>query len=482
MAQVTVRHALAVALLASLPALAQAQDAVPYRAALEAGWAGRYGEALRGIDAYLATHPQDRAARLDRARFLAWRGDYAAAFDALAHFPDSDTEAAALRARTLAWADRRDAALALNTPVHEASPDSYDLAWTQALALRQGEWPQRALPALAVVQAAKPEATDTRSLVDAVRLSLFSSVSAPLSVYSDSDDIEIRSAGIGTNLRLGDRWRLLADATRREHSAPADGPFAPLGGGDSVDETRAGAGLRYAPSPDIAVEGWLGRSHLDDDTPATDDATIGRLSFSHHASDTMSYMLTADRERESASPRALAVLRNGLAADVRWTPNLRDTVAGRVALHDFDDDNRRQSFLADYRHAAWRGDHVMLDLGGQAEWQHNTRNSGNGYYSPDRYVRLAPQASAYFSLSQDAGLYLAAALGVQRDETFDNWKRATDVNAELTLGIYSHWQLVANAGYSQRLNQFGRYEGTTVGLQLRYRFCEFNRERCPHVP
>ena len=91
-------------------------------------------------------------------------------------------------------------------------------------------------------------------------------------------------------------------------------------------------------------------------------------------------------------------------------------------------------------------------------------------------------ASAYFSLSQDAGLYLSAALGVQRDETFDNWKRATDVNAELTLGIYNHWQLVANAGYSQRLNQFGRYEGTTVGLQLRYRFCEFNRERCPHAP
>jgi len=474
--------ALVAAVLAALPALASAQSDPGYQRALEAGWAGRYGEALRAIDAYLAAHPGDRAAELDRARFLAWRGDYAAAFDALANFPANDAEAAGLRARTLAWADRREAALAINTPLYEASPDSYDLAWTQALALRQGEWPQRALPALAIVQAGKPDAPDTRSLVDAVRLPLFSAVSVPLSVYSDSDDIEIRSAGIGANLRLGDRWRLLADATRREHSAPADGPFAPLGGGDSVDETRAGAGLRYAPSPDIALESWIGRSHLDDDTTATDDATIGRLSFSHRASDAVSYLLSADRDRESASPRALAVLRNGLAADVRWTPSLRDTLAGRVALHDFDDDNRRQSFLADYRHATWRGGHAMLDLGGQAEWQHNTRNSGNGYYSPDRYVRLAPQASAYFSLSQDAGLYLSAALGVQRDETFDNWKRATDVNAELTLGIYNHWQLVANAGYSQRLNQFGRYEGTTVGLQLRYRFCEFNRERCPHAP
>ena len=193
----------------------------------------------------------------------------------------------------------------------------------------------------------------------------------------------------------------------------------------------------------------------------------------------MSYVLTADRDRESASPRALAVLRNGLAADVRWTPNLRDTLAGRVAWHDFDDDNRRQSFLADYRHATWRGDHVMLDLGGQAEWQHNSRNSGDGYYSPDRYVRFAPQASAYVGLAPEAGLYLSAALGIQRDETFDNWKRAGDFNAELTLGIFSPWQLVARVGYSQRLNQFGHYEGTTAGIEMRYRFCGYRTGRCP---
>jgi hypothetical protein len=41
--------------------------------------------------------------------------------------------------------------------------------------------------------------------------------------------------------------------------------------------------------------------------------------------------------------------------------------------------------------------------------------------------------------------------------------------------------LVGGVGYSQRLNQFGRYEGTTVGLNLRYRFCEFRASRCPSV-
>jgi hypothetical protein len=435
--------ALAAAVLAALPAMACAQDATAgYQQALEAGWNGRYGDALARIDAYLATHPDDRAAQLDRARFLAWRGDYAAANTALSKFPDGDAEAAGLRARTLAWAGRRDAALAM-------------------------------------VQSLKPDSADTRSLRDAVRLPLFSMVSMPLSIYSDSDDIEIRSIGAGASLWLGDQWRLLADGLRRAHSAPATGPFAPLGGGNSVDETRAGVGLRYAPSPEVAVEGWLGRSHLDDDTPATDDATIGRLSLSQRVNDSVSYTLTADRDRIDASPRALAVVRNGLTADLHWTPGLRDTVSGRASLQDFDDDNRRQSLLLDYRHATWRGDHVMFDLGGQAEWQHNTSNTGNGYYSPDRYVRVAPQASAYVGLSPDAGLYLSAALGVQRDETFDSWKRAGDVNAELTLGIYSPWQLVARVGYSQRLNQFGRYEGRTGGLELRYRFCAYRAGRCP---
>ena len=381
-----------------------------------------------------------------------------------------------MRARTLAWADRRDAALALNTPCTKPRRDSYDLAWTQALALRQGEWPQRALPALAIVQAAKPDASDTRSLVDAVEVAV-SAVSAPLVGHSDSDAHRLAVPGSAPACGWAIAGACWPTPPRARALITADGPFAPSGGGDLFDQTRA-VGLRYAPSPDIALEGWIGRSHLDDDTPVTDDATIGRLALSHRASDAVSYV-TADRDRESASPRALAVLRNGLAADMRWTPSLRDTLAGRVALHDFDDDNRRQSFLADYRHATWRGDHVMLDLGGQAEWQHNDPQYRQRLLQPRPLRPARPAGVGVLQPRAGAGLYLSAALGVQRDETFDNWKRAGDFNAELTLGIYSPWQLVAGLGYSQRLNQFGRYEGTNAGMRVAFRFCASRPGRCP---
>ena len=475
--------AIACALVVVFPASnARGQEPVGYQQALEAGWAGRYGDALRQIDLYLAANPHDRGAQLYRARFLAWRGDYAAAMDALTRFPGDDAQVTTLRARIAAWAGRRDTALALNTPIYDAAPGDYDNAWTQSLALRLGEWPQQALPALATVQAAKADSPDTITLARAVRLPLFSSISAPVSLYSDSDHIQIRSAGVEADLRLGDRWRLLASGIRREHSARAGGPFAPVGGGDSVDETRIGGGFRFALSPDTAIEAWLGRSELNYRTYATDDTGIGHVSLAQHINDDLSYAITVDRDRVDASPRALAVLRDGLAADVRWTPNLRDTLSTRTAFNTYDDDNRRQAFLGDYRHATYRGDKVLVDLGAQVEWEHNSRNTGNGYYSPDRYVRLAPLASAYISLSQDAGLYLSGSLGAQRDDTFSSWKRAADLNAELTLGIFSHWQLVARAAYSQRLNQLGRYEGTTAGLQLRYRFCEFSPGRCPQAP
>ncbi len=486
MAQMTARRALASAIAAVLmvampTAPVLAQDAVGYQPALDAGWAGHYDDALRLIDAYLAMHPDDRAAQLDRARFLAWRGDYAAAITAIDGLPADDANAIALRARTLAWAGRRDAALVINTALYDAAPQDYDNAWTQALALRQGEWPQRALPALAAVQSIKPGASDTLALAKAVRLPLFSLAGMPASTYSDSDDIQIHSVGVDANIRLSDRWRLLGDVVRRRYSATLGGPFAPLQGGDSVDEDRIGAGVHLSPWADTGVEFWAGNSRLDYQGAGSDSAMIGRLSVSQRASDDFSYVLAADRDRVDASPRALAVMRNGMAADARWTPTLRDTLAARASVQHFDDGNQRQQFLADYRHALWRGGTAMVDVGGQLEWQHNSRDTGNGYYSPGQYERVAPLVSAYFAFNPEAGLYLSAALGAQRDESFDSWKRAADLNAELTLGIFSHWQLVGRAGYSQRLNQLGRYEGTTVGLELRYRFCEFRADRCPEA-
>ena len=466
--------------LAALPAFAQ-DPALLHQQAREAAWAGRTNEALHLLDRHLAEHPDDRAARLDHARYLAWNGDYAGSIASLDALGGDDDAAKALRARVQAWAGRRDAALALNTSLHQAHPDDYDIAWTQALAERIGERPERALPALAVVQTLQPDSKDTVDLAKAVRLPLYSHVGMPAGVYSDSDDIEIRGFGLEANVRVSDALRLLADVADRTFEAPAIGPFSPIGGGDSIDETRIGVGARFSLSPDVAFEGWVGQSELDYENGGDDGETIGRLLVSHRANDSVAYTVGYERDRVAYSPRviSLGVMRNSLYTDMRFAPTLRDTIGVRLAADNFSDDNRRRNVMADWRHAVHRSGRANIDVGLQAEWLGYTENPNDGYYSPDNYRRIAPVVSSYIALGPEASLYVSAAVGVQRDETFDDWKGANDVGLGLTLGIFTHWQLVASAGYTERLNEFGRYEGTSFGLQLRYRFCEFRADRCP---
>ena len=466
---------------ATLPAIAQ-DPAALLQQAREAAWAGRTGEALHLIEKHLAEHPDDRSAHLEQARWLAWRGDYAGAVQALDALGGDDDEARALRARVMAWAGRRDAALMLNAPLYQAKPDDYDTAWTQSLAERLGERPELALPALATVQRVQPESKDTLALAKAVRLPLYSSIGVPAAMYEDSDDIEIRNWGLSGDLRVGDAVRLLADVMDRSYEAPSTSPFAPaFGGGDTVDETRIGIGARVAATPGIAFEASVGRSELEFDNGPNNGETIGRLLFTQRATDTFGYGLGYVRDRVAYSPRSLSlgIMRNSGTADLRFTPTLRDTIAVQLGADNFSDGNHRHAVNADWRHAIVRNGTANVDLGVQAEWLGFTDQPNTGYYSPDNYRRIAPVMSSYIALGPEAALYASVAIGVQRDETFENWKRASDVGLDLTLGIFSHWQLVASGAYTERLNEFGRYTGTSFGLSLRYRFCEFRADRCP---
>lgn len=445
--------------------------------AREAAWAGRVGEGLALMDRYLAANPDDRAARLDRARFLAWRGDYARAIETLDALGPDTPEARALRGRIYAWAGFRETALELNAPLYAATPEDYDTAFTQALASRLGESPQDALAPLAAVEVAKPGTRDTRDLARSVRLPMFSSVGVPASFYRDSDDIEIRSLGVDARLRLSDQWTLLAEAGRREHSAPAGGPFAPIGGGSGIDEQRTLVGARYVVSPRSAVEAMVGRSELD----PGDGELVGHADWSHRASDAFAVRVRGQRDRVINSPRSVSldILREGARVDTEWRPSLRDVARGSIGAYRLTDGNDQLTADADYRRAVYRSERANVDIGAQAEWTSYSRDPGNGYYSPDRYIRLAPLVSAYIKLGDDAGLYLQGVVGIQRDDSFDSWKRASDATVEFTWGIFDKWQLAARAGYSERLNEFGRYEGVNAGLALRYRFCEFRADRCP---
>lgn len=415
------------------------------------------------------------AAPLDQAQALARAGDYAAALQALGAVGGDSVAARALRARVLAWAHRHKAALAFNAPLYAASPQDYDVAWTQALALSQTDHPADALAPLRRAQALKPDAADTRLLARVVRLPLWSSIGAGSSLYSDSDGIAIHAQRAMADLRLTDRWTLAADAERRRISAGFGSPFVPLTGGTNATERAITAGLDYAATADIRAGFRVGESRVD----ALGSAVVGHAYIQQYLDDPLTWTLDFSRERLAVSPRALAVLENLTSLRAIWRPTAADMLDATLGHGNLSDGNQQDLLQAIYRHRVYSSVGAHVDVGAVADLQQFSHGTTYGYYSPHFYRRFAPLVSGYFSLRPGVGLYLSAALGAQRDETFRSWKRAADLNAELTLGTYGHWQFLGWAAWSQRLNQLGQYRGSSVGLTLRYRFCARDRSRCP---
>ncbi len=434
-------------------------------------WRGELDSAIEWMDRYLASFPDDRLARLDRVRFFVWRGDYPAAIaalDVIEHGQGADAESQALRASVLAWAGRRHEAVALNTPLLDTTPDDYALNYTQAVALRQGMIPAAARPYVHKVLAQRPEAREAQVLARVSDLREGSRAALRIDAFEDSDDIRTFIYGVDGELALSDRLRLLVDLGERGVRASILGPFAPDAGGHEVRERRGRAGLRYALDDDHALTARVGSSDLADGG----NTGLYGLSLEGQLSDTFAYLVGLERDRVATSPKALGrgIVREGAVAQVRLTPNLRDTLDVTVRYDDYSDGNDRSHLGLAWRRAMVRAENYQLDLGLSGEWLHFRRDPGNGYYAPDNYRRIGLAGGVYWPLSEERGLSLQLGLGVQRDENFASWKRAADVAVEYTHGITTDWQLKLRGGYSERVQNTGAFEGGSLGLAIERRF------------
>lgn len=414
---------------------------------------------------------------LSQAKELAWQGDYSGAIAILNKLPENKKNKA-FRSRVLAWGNFWNSALAINTPLLDSDPKNGSLAWTQALAESKSFWPQQALKPFSVVQQTSPVSRDTRDLALAVRLPIFSSVGLGYDHYSDSDQIHRDALMADANVRVSDRLRLLAEAGHILYTAPSGGPFAPIYGGSSANDVRGLLGFRYALSPATLITMRFGSSYID----RLGSETVGNIAFQRQANDALHWSIAFGRDRVDASPLSLRIMENKALLSGVWRPDLENTVIAQVDAGRFSDGNRRITVLPTWKHTAYTSSKLILSGGLTGEYQHNSENANNGYYSPDNYRRIQPFVLAYWNLGPEVGLSVAGAVGVQRDETFTKWRAANDVSARLTLGIFTHWQLVGLAAYSQRLNEYGEYHAVRFGLQLRYRFCSIWGPHCPSIP
>jgi len=465
--------ALAEQSLAKVRELAPQRDDVLGDMARSAAWRGDLDDGITLMRRYLQTHPDDRAAWLDLSRFYAWQGNYPHAEDLNANYRSrfgADDLEREWDARVLAWGGRRHEALALNTPLLATTPNDYGRNYTQAIAWRQSYIPDKALPYVDTVRQLKPNTKDTADLVSSTPPTVLPQLQLPFWRSSDSDHITILHAGADIDWPLGPRTTLLLDAGWNRYSAPANGPFAALGGSGSINQTYGMIGVRQALNDDYALVGLIGASSVNHGGGSTG---IGSFSLLARPSDNWQWQAGVERQLIGVSPLAasLGITRDGGVVEVHWTPDLRWTL-DLTARHDhYSDSNQRDEFAFALRRATVRDGIFSLDLGVAGQWfgfDHDLAR--DGYYSPSDYRRVAFTAGTYLHFNDDVSLGIQGALGLQKDETMPSWKSANDLNSDLAVRIFHDWQLHLRAGYTQRRQASGGYDGRFVGLTLQGSF------------
>lgn len=424
--------------------------------------------ALQLMREHVAEHPDDRGARLDLVRYLIWNGAYARAEKVLLADPGAaqSGEGRGLHAYLLAGAGRVRGARALDAPILAADANDFQANYTEALALMQSTRPMLALPYVEAVKRLKPEGNDGPDLERRAWVRRASFVSLGSTHRSSTDELSSMHPTLWGEYRVNEALRLTGELGSWRYHADAGSPFIALDG-DDVHESRGLVGLRYAPNEYSELQLALGRSSIDGDGAALWRAR-GELRFS----DAFTGTLLFERDRVAASPRSLSLglARRGGELQLHWTPDLNWTGDAWVRRENYSDDNHRGSLIVALRRSALRRPKLSLDLGGIVEHQHYDFNPGNGYYAPDDYRRYGLTAHAYVGLGVESGLALHAVLGRQRDETFSSWKSANDFDATLIVGALSKWEGRFTVAYTQRAQDFGAYEGVSVGATVTRRF------------
>ncbi len=153
----------------------------------------------------------------------------------------------------------------------------------------------------------------------------------------------------------------------------------------------------------------------------------------------------ANRDLFMASPRSLSlgITNTEYFVQVDHTPNLDWFAQGRLAYFDLNDGNRniRGDFTI-IRNVRRRADY-NINIGLNATIFGYSMDLPNGYYDPSIYQRYLVPVYFYFKFSDDDGLNITIAPGMQKDNTMQSFQFAGAASAELTIGLYRDWMFKA---------------------------------------
>lgn len=422
-------------------------------------WRGQLGESACAYRDYLARQPDGAAAWMEYIVVVAEQGDYARAMDLLENYREKFGDNAVYRkqkARVLAWAGRPTPSLALVGELAPTLPDDYQLGYTRTIALHYAHRPREALASLADVALLRPDSKEVLDLTRFIYTPLRSNAGFDLGYETASDDITIRHAGLRGEYVINPETRLFGGSERRTINTKTGSVYVKPDGGTSIGYSRVWLGIQHRTSPKLSLDAQMGGGSAEGNS-----RFIYEVGADMQPKDELALRLSRRQDLFAVSPRAagLGIERRANTLDATWTPDLRYTVASRLAYDTFSDGNKRWEAGLAPRRAILRTQRLNLDLGVSGRWFGFDRDPGNGYYAPSRYERYALTAFTYWKISDDDGVSAAVSYGPYKDSTMGGYRSGGDFVAEGFFGIYRDWYLDVKAAVSS----YGG--GTTAGYR-----------------
>lgn len=437
---------------------------------LQKAWAGQLDEGASLVRRFLQAHPGRDDAMLHLVDFEIWRGNYAGAMRVLEDYRAVAGENRAYlgkRARILAWARQRDAAMRILDRLLVDEPDSLDLHYSRTLALRETQ-PALALESLAVVERLSPETSDTIDLGRSTRLPQRSRIIVGLDGFRDSDSIRTRALTVGAAHHFDLDTRAEVSVQRRRWEADIGSGLDPGDGRSSIHTTRYRVGVEHRLNPDVSVRLHAGQNDIE----RVGTSWLYGIGASWRLSDQLSLGLAHDRDLMAISPRTVFnhLERRQTAVTVDWDPGIAHHVNVLASYQDISDGNARRSLSSVYRYDWIRSANWNVDASVAGGWVSFRDNPNTGYYAPSRYRFVGVGMTAYWKISDDDGIGVNYQTGFQRDETFDRARTYYDVSVHAVFGIFRDWMLRVSAGYSNRQNDAGGFDAKVVELRVERRF------------
>jgi tetratricopeptide (TPR) repeat protein len=412
-------------------------------------WRGQTDESARAYRDYLARHPAVAAPWMEYIVVVTELGDYARAMELLEDYRQRFGDNVAYRkqkARVLAWAERPTPSLGLVDELEPTPPNDYELGYTRTIALHYAHRPREALASLAEVSRLTTEdSKESADLARFIRTPLRSNATADFGYASGSDDVTLRHAGVRGEYVINPETRLFGGSDQQRISTQAGSVFVKPDGGTSINYNRAWLGVQHRYSPKLSVDAQIGGGRAEGDS-----RFIYEVGADVQPVDELALRLAHREDLFAVSPLAakLGIERRATALDATWSPNLRYTIASRLAYDTYSDGNDRWEAELAPRRAFLRTQRLNLDLGVSGFWFGYDHDPDNGYYAPSRYQRYALTAFTYWKISDDDGVSVTVSAGPYKDNTMGGFRSGGDLVAEGFFGLYRDWFLDVKAALS----------------------------------